>query len=177
MDAAAEENEATATATQAKDEPHPPGRGALVEEAARVAVTLNEKLPLTSGQSPAPVGHGAAPGRERDPQAREEGAVSGAHVQQPAGREGSGAEPPAEPPATARTTAQEAETRSRIGRRAATVGASVGENLRPRVEKLREASTVVFDEAAEDPGLRFVIIAAVLFLIFLFILLFSYILG
>jgi hypothetical protein len=45
------------------------------------------------------------------------------------------------------------------------------------VEKLREASTVVFDEASDDPGLRFVIIAALLFLLFLFILLFSYILG
>jgi hypothetical protein len=61
--------------------------------------------------------------------------------------------------------------------RAASVGASVGENLRPRVEKLREASTVVFDEASDDPGLRFVIIAALLFLLFLFIFLFSYILG
>jgi hypothetical protein len=35
----------------------------------------------------------------------------------------------------------------------------------------------IFDEAADDPGLRFVIVAALLFLLFLFILLFSYILG
>ncbi|HEY9403135.1 MAG TPA: hypothetical protein VIQ24_10605, partial [Pyrinomonadaceae bacterium] len=70
------------------------------------------------------------------------------------------------------------EQRGRIGRRAvAAVGASVGENLRPRVDKLREASTVVLDEAADDPGLRFVIVAALLFLLFLFIFLFSYILG
>jgi cobalamin biosynthesis Mg chelatase CobN len=171
MDGAAEDKHATAAATQAKEEPHPPARGssALVEEAARVAVTLNEKLPLSE---PSPASHNAAPGRERDARARAEEAMSGAQTQQPSGREGSGAEPSAE-----RQPTQEAEPRSRIGRRAATVGASVGENLRPRVEKLREASTVVFDEATDDPGLRFVIIAAVLFLIFLFIFLFSYILG
>jgi len=45
------------------------------------------------------------------------------------------------------------------------------------MDNLREASTIVFDEAADDPGLRFVIVAALLFVLFLFILLFSYILG
>jgi hypothetical protein len=80
----------------------------------------------------------------------------------------------------AATTTPVAQADARVGRmrqRAASVSASVGGNLRPRVEKLREASTVVFDEASDDPGLRFVIIAALLFLLFLFILLFSYILG
>jgi cobalamin biosynthesis Mg chelatase CobN len=181
MDGAAEENHATAAAaTQAKDESHAPARSssALVDEATRVAVTLNEKLPPPSGQSPAPAAnHNAAPGRVREPPAREEEAISGAQAKQTSGRERGGAESPVEPSAGRMPAQEEAGTRSRIGRRAATVGASVGENLRPRVEKLREASTVVFDEATDDPGLRFVIIAAVLFLIFLFILLFSYILG
>ena len=54
---------------------------------------------------------------------------------------------------------------------------AVAENLRPRVEKLRQASNVVLDEAAYDPSLRFVLIALVLFLIFLVILLVSRILG
>jgi cobalamin biosynthesis Mg chelatase CobN len=173
MDAAAGESHATAAMTQTKDEPHPPAQSALVEEAARVAVTLNEKLPQLSEESRPHDGHEAAPSRAREPQAREETA-SGALTPQASVREVNVAEPATE--SVAGGTAQ-AEMRGRIGRRAATVGASVGENLRPRVEKLREASTVVFDEATDDPGLRFVIVAVMLFLLFLFIFLFSYILG
>lgn len=79
----------------------------------------------------------------------------------------------------ARTPApqQEQESRGGVRQRAASVGGAVGENLRPRVERLREASTVVFDEASDDPGLRFVIIAGLLFALFLFFLLLSYLLG
>jgi hypothetical protein len=44
-------------------------------------------------------------------------------------------------------------------------------NLLPRVEKLRKVSSVVIDQAAYDPSLRFVLVAAVLFVIFLLILL------
>jgi hypothetical protein len=47
----------------------------------------------------------------------------------------------------------------------------------PRVEKLRHASTVVLDEAADDPGLRFVLVAAVLILLSLGLLLLSQILD
>ncbi len=151
-----------ATMTGASDEPRPSARSSsssssssstLVEEAARVAATLNDKLPPLSEETPASGNHKSAPEREREPpETREEAA-------------------------TETTQGAQAEARGRIGRRAATVGASVGENLRPRVEKLREASTVVLDEAADDPGLRFVIIAVVLFLLFLFILVLSYILG
>jgi hypothetical protein len=54
---------------------------------------------------------------------------------------------------------------------------AVEENLLPRVERLRQASTVVLDEAAYDPSLRFVLIAIVIFIIFLIILLASRILG
>ena len=54
---------------------------------------------------------------------------------------------------------------------------AVEENLLPRVEKLRQASNVVLDEAAYDPSLRFILIALALFLIFLLILLASNILG
>jgi hypothetical protein len=49
--------------------------------------------------------------------------------------------------------------------------------IAPRVEKLRQASTVVLDEAAEDPGLRFVLVAAVLVILSLVLLLLSQILG
>ena len=50
---------------------------------------------------------------------------------------------------------------------------AVEDNLRPRVEKLRQASTVVLDEAADDPSLRFVLVAAVIFLLFIVLLLMS----
>lgn len=49
----------------------------------------------------------------------------------------------------------------------------VEENLRPRVEKLREASMVVLEEASEDSGARFVLIALAVFLLFLLFLLIS----
>ena len=49
------------------------------------------------------------------------------------------------------------------GRRAA----AVRESLRPRVEKVRDASMGVLEEAAEDSGLRFVLIALALFAVFL----------
>ena len=50
---------------------------------------------------------------------------------------------------------------------------AIEENLRPRVDKLREASNVALDEASDDPGLRFVLVAAVLFIFFLFLLIIS----
>jgi len=49
----------------------------------------------------------------------------------------------------------------------------VEENLRPRVEKLREASMVVLEEASEDSGARFVLIALAVFLLFLLFLIIS----
>jgi len=177
MDGAADESHADAPAArqQAQDEPRPPQRASspLVEEAARVAATLNDKLPALTEETHASGNHKAAP--EREPKTtggreEEDDAASGAHASQSFGREGSVA-------GTGATAETQAGARGRIGRRAATVGASVGENLRPRVEKLREASTVVLDEASDDPGLRFLIVAAVLFILFLFIFLFSYILG
>jgi hypothetical protein len=166
--ATAAENQAVRSS---QDETRPPAQRALVEEAARVAATLNDKLPTLSGESPASANHQAAP--EREPAAAREAASGAPAAAAPSfGREEGVGEP-----AAAHTAATQAETRGRMRQRAATVGASVGENLRPRVEKLREASTVVFDEATDDPGLRFIIIAVVLFLIFLLIFLFSYILG
>jgi len=49
--------------------------------------------------------------------------------------------------------------------------------IAPRVEKLRQASTVMLDEAADDPGLRFVLVAALLIIISLVLVLLSQILG
>lgn len=53
------------------------------------------------------------------------------------------------------------------GRRAA----AVKESLRPRVERVRDASLGVLEDAAEDSGLRFVLIALALFALFIVFLL------
>lgn len=51
------------------------------------------------------------------------------------------------------------------------------ERVRGRVEKLRKVSSVVIDQAAYDPSLRFLLVAAVLFLIFLVLLILSKVIG
>jgi hypothetical protein len=51
------------------------------------------------------------------------------------------------------------------------------EGVRARVEKLRKVSSVVIDEAAYDPSLRFLLVAAALFLLFLILLILSKVLG
>jgi hypothetical protein len=53
---------------------------------------------------------------------------------------------------------------------------AVGDSLRPRVGRLRERSVVVLDEAADDPGVRFVVVAAALFVVALLLYVFSFVL-
>ena len=53
----------------------------------------------------------------------------------------------------------------------------VDEKLSPRVEKLRQASNVMLEEATYDPSLRFVLVAIFLLLLSLFLLLLNYLLG
>lgn len=48
---------------------------------------------------------------------------------------------------------------------------------REKVDKIRRASSVVIDQAAYDPSLRFLLVAAALFILFLFLLLMSKVLG
>jgi len=45
------------------------------------------------------------------------------------------------------------------------------------VEKLRKVSSVVIDQAAYDPSLRFLLVAAALFVLFLILLILSKVLG
>jgi hypothetical protein len=47
------------------------------------------------------------------------------------------------------------------------------DDLLHRVQKLRKMSNVVLDEASYDPSLRFVLVTAALFLVFLLILILS----
>lgn len=46
-----------------------------------------------------------------------------------------------------------------------------------KVGKLKKVSTVVLDQAAYDPSLRFLLVAGLLFLVFLLLLFFSKVLG
>lgn len=51
------------------------------------------------------------------------------------------------------------------------------DGVRGRVQKLRKVSSVVIDQAAYDPSLRFLLVAAVLFLLFLVLLILSKVIG
>jgi hypothetical protein len=53
----------------------------------------------------------------------------------------------------------------------------VAGNVRERVEKIRHVSSVVIDQAAYDPSLRFLLVAAALFLLFILLVLVSKVLG
>jgi uncharacterized Zn finger protein (UPF0148 family) len=55
--------------------------------------------------------------------------------------------------------------------------AGVAENVRERVEKIRHVSSVVIDQAAYDPSLRFLLVAAALFLLFIVLVILSKVLG
>lgn len=53
----------------------------------------------------------------------------------------------------------------------------VADNVRHRVEKIKHVSSVVIDQAAYDPSLRFLLVAAVLFVLFLVLVIISKALG
>ena len=51
------------------------------------------------------------------------------------------------------------------------------DGVRARVEKFRRVSSVVIDQAAYDPSLRFLLVAAAFFLLFLVLLILSKVIG
>jgi len=51
------------------------------------------------------------------------------------------------------------------------------ESVLPQVQRLRQVSSVVLEEASYDPSLRFVLVAAVLFVIFVVVLALSKVMG
>lgn len=53
----------------------------------------------------------------------------------------------------------------------------VAETVRERMEKIKHVSHVVIDQAAYDPSLRFLLVAAVLFVLFLILVILSKMLG
>lgn len=63
-----------------------------------------------------------------------------------------------------------AGVRSAVGsklQRATTLARDVEGDVIHRVKKVRQMSNVVWDEAGDDPGLRFVLVAVILFVLFL----------
>ena len=66
----------------------------------------------------------------------------------------------------------QAVPRNAIGR-ARAAGETLGGNVKQSVGKLRDISTVVAEEASYDPSFRFLIVAAVLFILFLVIVIIS----
>lgn len=103
------------------------------------------------------------------------GRLSAGEMERPTTEAGARAVPlEAEPATTERAAQPERPPVAAAGRARAGSSGAAGERVRPRVERLREASVVVFDEAAEDPGTRFVVVAVALFVVFLVIMLFSY---
>lgn len=53
----------------------------------------------------------------------------------------------------------------------------VADNVRDRMEKIRHVSSVVIDQAAYDPSLRFLLVAAVLFVLFVILVILSKVVG
>jgi len=55
--------------------------------------------------------------------------------------------------------------------------AGVADNVRDRVEKIRQVSSVVIDQASYDPSLRFLLVTAALFVLFLVLVILSKVIG
>jgi zinc-ribbon domain len=51
------------------------------------------------------------------------------------------------------------------------------DSVRGRVDKFRKVSSIMIDQAAYDPSLRFLLVAAALFLLFLVLLILSKVIG
>ncbi|MCA1850789.1 MAG: hypothetical protein LC672_07010, partial [Acidobacteria bacterium] len=68
---------------------------------------------------------------------------------------------------------ESAERQGRLKRRLSAVEAGV----RPHAERLRQTSSDILDEAADDPALRFVLIAIGFFLLFVLFFILSRILS
>ncbi len=84
--------------------------------------------------------------------------------------------PPPDVPTAKAAHRAKAEVGARI-QRATDKARGVEENVGKRVQKFREISSVVIDEAGYDPSLRFVLVAAVLFVLFVLIVLLNKVIG
>ncbi len=103
-------------------------------------------------------------------------------LQKPPGRS------PSEPTTPKRGDATAEKPKQRVAQRASEHGGTrlqrattkardVEENVAQRVQKFREISSVMIDEAGYDPSLRFVLVAAVLFVLFVVIVVLNKAIG
>ncbi|MCA1613794.1 MAG: zinc ribbon domain-containing protein [Acidobacteria bacterium] len=150
----------------------------LAEEAERMAFALGDKLGAAPGRDAA---EPAAPAVEPTPPAGGESAavVEVARAGEPRDGHALGGDARKDDALGGDARGAGAAARGGVGvlGRAAGVGARAGESLRPGVDRLR-GTLVAFEEASsDDPGLRFVVVAGLLFLVFLLLWLFSYVLG
>lgn len=53
----------------------------------------------------------------------------------------------------------------------------VADNVRDRVEKIKHVSSVMIDQAAYDPSLRFLLVAAAIFVVFIMVVILSKVIG
>ena len=79
--------------------------------------------------------------------------------------------------ATTTPLTPETEERSRRQRMTTAARGAVEGKIAPRVEKLRQASSVMLEEASSDPGLRFVLIAIAIFILSGLLFLLNHLLG
>jgi hypothetical protein len=138
--------------------------GASIRDLAFFCPQCGKALPKRPGQTPA----GAA---ERETTSKDTASLDGS-------------EPPSQasfsdtvaiyPPDQAPQAPAGSRVRGTVGaklQRATTLARDVEGDMIHRVQKVREISSVVLDEAGDDPGLRFVLVAAIVFVLFLVIVL------
>lgn len=80
-------------------------------------------------------------------------------------------------PQSANANLSKAETaRDKLHRASTATREALVENVK-RVDKIRQVSTVMFEEASYDPSLRFVLVALGLFIVFVVLLILSKVMG
>ena len=166
IDPSTARNEATETQRRRRSDfeaNNTPGRA--VDNTHGRTVDNTHAPPPTIPASPPPPSP-ASPAGEANANVRSEREAA-ASLPSRVAREQLSARPVAEPPAP------DDGKRWRGQRMAAAARDVVEERIGPRVEKLRQASTVVLDEAADDPNLRFILIAVLLFIIAMVLILLS----
>jgi hypothetical protein len=75
--------------------------------------------------------------------------------------------------AAASTALAANKARTKIHKATTAARDKLEDNVRPRVDKIRQASTVVLEEASDDPSVRFILVAGALFVLFLVLLFLS----
>ena len=83
--------------------------------------------------------------------------------------------PPKQTPAESKPAPHET-ARDKLHRASTVTREALADNVK-RVEKIRQVSTVMFEEASYDPSLRFVLVALGLFIVFIVLLVLSKVMG